>query len=128
MSTKTLMAAGVAGAFLAGSAAMAAEPVKLTDGQMDDVTAGFRLLLALGTTGGGGTETLGLGAGTFDAGDAADTNADESVNIGTGGDVSISTTETASATSGTSGAFASTVGGGTISFGTLSLAGRFNNP
>ena len=92
------------------------------------MTAGFRLLLALGTTAGGGTETFGPGAGTFDANDTANTNADESVNIGTGGDVSIATTETASATASTSGAFASTVGGQTLSFGTLSLAGRFNNP
>ena len=41
MSINKLLLAGVAGTFLAGSATMAAEPVKLTDAQMDDVTAGF---------------------------------------------------------------------------------------
>ena len=127
MSMKKTVLMAAAGTLLATSA-FAAEPVKLSDGQMDDVTAGFRLLLALGTTAGGGTATAGLGAGTFNAGDSANTNAVESVNIGTGGDVSINTTETASAGSGTSGAFASTVSGTTQSFGTLSLAGRFNNP
>ena len=127
MSMKKTVLMAAAGTLLATSA-FAAEPVKLSDGQMDDVTAGFRLLLALGTTAGGGTQTLGLGAGTFEAGDSANTNADESVNIGTGGDVSVNTTETATAGSGTSGAFASTVAGLTFSNGTLSLAGRFNNP
>lgn len=37
--TKTLLA-GVAGTVLVGSGAMAAEPVKLSETQMDDVTAG----------------------------------------------------------------------------------------
>ncbi len=127
MSMKKTVLMAAAGTLLATSA-LAAEPVKLSDGQMDDVTAGFRLLLALGTTGGGGTGTFGLGAGTFDAGDSARTRATESVSIGTGGDVSIETTDVAEASAFTSGAFASTVAGETVSFGTLSLAGRFNNP
>lgn len=38
--TKTLLA-GVAGTVLVGSGALASEPLKLTETQMDDVTAGF---------------------------------------------------------------------------------------
>lgn len=49
MLNKTLIA-GATGAFLLGSAAMAEEPVQLTDNQMDDVTAGF--LFAFASTGG----------------------------------------------------------------------------
>ena len=38
---RKMIIAGVAGTFLAGSAAMAGEPLALTEDQMDSVTAGF---------------------------------------------------------------------------------------
>jgi len=44
--TKTLLA-GVAGTVLVGSGAMASEPLKLTDSQMDDVSAGFVISQAI---------------------------------------------------------------------------------
>lgn len=49
MSIKKSLLAGVAGTLVAG-AAMAAEPVALTDAQLDDVSAGLSLSLALGLT------------------------------------------------------------------------------
>ena len=50
MSMKNSLLAGAAAAMLLGGAAMADEPVTLTDSQMDDVTAGF--LFAFAGTGG----------------------------------------------------------------------------
>jgi len=51
MSMKKILLAGVAGTFIAGSA-MAAEPVTLTDGQMDGVSAGaLNLTLAFTSIG-----------------------------------------------------------------------------
>jgi hypothetical protein len=50
MSMKNALLAGVAGTFVAG-AAMAAEPVTLSDVQMDQVSAGFTLTLGLGLQG-----------------------------------------------------------------------------
>lgn len=63
-----MIIAGVAGAILAGGSAMADEPMTLTDGQMDDVTAGFRLALGFGFTGGTFSTAAGLGSGeTFES-------------------------------------------------------------
>jgi len=63
MSIKNALLAGVAGAFLAGSA-MAAEPVTLTNDEMDAVTAGFNLTIALGLQGPVGA--AGFGSSTFE--------------------------------------------------------------
>lgn len=57
-----MMIAGLAGALLTASAAMASEPVTLTDGQMDDVTAGLRFAGSLGFTGGTSVTTFGVGS------------------------------------------------------------------
>jgi len=62
MSMKNALLAGVAGALVAGSA-MAAEPVALTNDEMDAVTAGFSLTLALGLQGPVGA--AGFGSSTF---------------------------------------------------------------
>lgn len=51
MSIKKTLLAGVAGTLLAGGA-MAAEPMTLSDSQMDDVAAGLTLTVGLGFTGG----------------------------------------------------------------------------
>jgi hypothetical protein len=50
MSMKNIVLAGAAATFMAGSA-LAADPVTLTDGQMDTVSAGFSLLIAGGLIG-----------------------------------------------------------------------------
>lgn len=63
---KKMLVAGIAGAVLMGGAAMA-EPVQLSNGQMDDVTAGFRL----GLGGGLGTGAFAL---TFGQGDSRSTS------------------------------------------------------
>lgn len=60
MSMNKMLLAGVAGTLLAGSA-MAAEPMKLTDSQMDDVSAGLTLTGGLGLVGpffAGGQQSL----------------------------------------------------------------------
>ena len=49
MSMKATLLAGVAGSLIAGTA-MAAEPVKLTDAQMDEVAAGIFVIGAIGLT------------------------------------------------------------------------------
>jgi hypothetical protein len=71
--TKTLLA-GVAGTVLVGTGAMAAEPLKLTDNQMDDVTAG---LSAIGIFG----DVLFSGLGSFYGEGSADVAAKETVEI-----------------------------------------------
>lgn len=119
-----LMIAGVAGAFLAGGAAMADEPMKLTDGQMDDVTAGWRLAGAFGFTGGGFAGAVGSGGGgvseysqteTIDTGGFGFTP-------GTGGGLVLFSTLGAASESTISTGFAGTAGGASGSFGTFGTA------
>ena len=55
--TKTLLS-GVAGTVLLSAGAMAAEPLKLTDAQLDDVTAGLGAFAAF-------SDTVPLGFGVF---------------------------------------------------------------
>lgn len=71
--TKTLLA-GVAGTVLVGSAAMAAEPLKLTDNQMDDVTAG---VLASGLFG----DVIFTGLGSFSSSGKTDVSATETIKV-----------------------------------------------
>lgn len=59
-----MIIAGIAGAFLAASGAMASEAVKLTDGQMDEVTAGSRFAIGGGFSAGSFVGTFGPGFGT----------------------------------------------------------------
>lgn len=105
---KTIIA-GVAGAMLAGSA-MAAEPVKLTDGQMDDVTAGFRLAAGGGFGTGPLALTFGLGTATSSSQQLGGGGFNDSITINTGG-VTLSSVGLAEGSSTTSTSYASAVGG-----------------
>jgi hypothetical protein len=61
-----LIIAGVAGALFAGSTAMAAEPVSLTDGQMDGVTAGWYVAAGGASAGSTFVATSGPSYGGFE--------------------------------------------------------------
>ena len=65
--TKTLLA-GVAGTVLLSAGAMASEPVKLSDAQLDDVTAGLQAFAGFSDT-----IPLGFGAFAFEASAFAET-------------------------------------------------------
>jgi len=65
---KYALAAGV-GAAMLSTTALANEPVKLTDGQMDDVTAGFFLSLRIALSDSG---ALAAGGGSSDADSSTD--------------------------------------------------------
>lgn len=106
-----MIIAGVAGAFLAGSAAMASEPVKLTDGQMDDVTAGFRLLAGLNLLGSAGSATVGVGSATTTQSQTAGSENLSTINIGTGGTIAAADANATLASSTTSTSYVSTLGG-----------------
>ena len=70
--TKTLLA-GVAGTVLVGSGALASEPLKLTETQMDDVTAGIVFSTAFAG------DVIGFGFGTVSRTANVFTSATESV-------------------------------------------------
>ncbi len=116
-----MIIAGVAGAFLASSAAMASEPVKLTDGQMDDVTAGFRLLAGLNLLGSAGSITAGVGTSSTTQTQAAGSENLSTINIGTGGTIAASDANATLATSSTTTGYTSTLGGGSFTGGALGV-------
>lgn len=81
---RLLMSVGMVGAVLAAGAAVASEPVKLDDGQMDGITAG-RLALGFGFTGPTQSFTTRSGSG-FTLQGSQTINADESaIQIGANG-------------------------------------------
>ena len=117
MSMKNLFLAGAAATMLATSA-MAAEPVKLTNSQMDDVTAGLSLslTLALGLTG----TVAGINNSQFNSASQAEIATSESTTIGT----SVSSLRQAAALGLNTIQSASTSGGGVaFSSGTLAVGG-----
>lgn len=123
-----MILAGVAGAFLAGSAAMASEPVKLTNGQMDDVTAGFRLLAGFNLLGSANVATTGIGGGTPAQNQASGAESLETFNVGTGGTLSLLSNNGAVASSQTSAPYASSQSGSSSTGGALSLSIMLFNP
>ena len=80
MSLKNLFLASAAATFIAGSA-MAAEPITLTDSQMDSVAGGFTLSL-LGGAGIAGP-VVGLNNTTFDSLSQGEVATNNQVSIGT---------------------------------------------
>lgn len=109
MSIKKTLLAGVAGTLLAGGA-MAAEPVKLTDSQMDDVSAGLSLTLALGLT----TGFTAANSTLFEVNELSTTATDEQV--GFDGTV-LSSSITTQAAAGTAWSQTSLTGGGLFVMG-----------
>ena len=119
-----LLGAAAAATLVIGSSAMAAEPVQLSDTQMDDVTAGF--LFAFAGTGGFGTSFLGLVANA-DVSETSEVSQSESdsLTIGTGGTGSGSYSANATAKASVKGNFKTFLGGGQmVSFGTLAFSGN----
>jgi TRAP-type uncharacterized transport system substrate-binding protein len=119
-----LLGAAAAATLVIGSSAMAAEPVQLSDTQMDDVTAGF--LFAFAGTGGFGTQFLGVVADA-DVSESSEVSQSESdsLTIGTGGTGSGSYSATATAKSSIKGNFKTLVGGGIMETGgTLAFSGN----
>ncbi len=125
---KTVIA-GVTGALLAGSAAMAAEPVTLTDTQMDGVTAGF-------TFAGGLAYNIGAFVGTAGPSVATATSSASGGGIdetkvtyegNTGGSTFKYTSYTEGSGSAGSTASYGTLGGGVIYFGRMVGAGALIN-
>jgi hypothetical protein len=120
--SKTLLT-GAAAAALLGSAAMADEPVTLTDTQMDDVTAGF--LFAFAGTGG----YLADFAGVYASADTSETSSvkqseSSKFSVGTGG-ASGSGAASAEAKASIKGNFKTFLGGGTFATGgTLAFSGN----
>lgn len=123
-----IILAGVAGAFLAGSAAMASEPVKLTNGQMDDVTAGFRILAGFNLLGSANTATTGVGGGTPTQNQATGVESLETFNVGTGGTIALLSNNGALANSQTTAGYFSTQSGSGSTGGALSLSLLAFNP
>lgn len=119
MSIKKTLLAGVAGTLLAGGA-MAAEPVKLTDSQMDDVAAGLSLTLGLGLT----TGFTAANSTLFEVNELSTTATDEQV--GFDGTV-LSSSITTQAAAGTAWSQTSLSGGGLFTMGpALALGGNLS--
>jgi hypothetical protein len=108
---KKMLVAGVAGAVLMGGAAMA-EPLQLSNGQMDDVTAGFRLGLGGGIGTGPFAVTFGLGTGTSSSETGGGSLFTDTVNIGSNGSVALGSNYVSEGFSKSSVSYASTSGGG----------------
>ena len=126
MSLKKTLLAGAAGAVLAGSAAMASEPVKLTDNQMDDVTAGF--LFAFASTGGFASafgSAGNNGSATFEEIATTFQQSTSSVAINSDGSGGGSASDTAEAFSSIFGTFSNVTLGQIQTGGTLSFTGQF---
>lgn len=108
---KTIMA-GVAGALFAGGAAMASEPVQLTNGQMDDVTAGLSIRAGLGGGFGSGAivSTTGLGTGSSQVNTGGGAVFEDVLLVNTGG-LALSSTGLAEGFANGTTSYASTNGG-----------------
>lgn len=118
MSIKKTLLAGVAGTLFTGGA-MAAEPVHLTDQQMDDVSAGLSLTLALGLTSG----FLTANTTTAAVEETAQGATVESINIGT----LITVVNTTQSLAGTGFNLTSATGGGIIVIGpSLGVSGTLS--
>jgi len=124
MSLKQTLLAGAAGVVLAGGTAMADEPMKLTDTQMDDVTAGFTF--AFGSTGGFASFFFSAdddGRADLDESSTTSTTDSASVVAGSDGSVAASGSSTTDANAQISGNFRNTTLGEMSSFGTLAFGG-----
>jgi hypothetical protein len=118
MSIKNIFLAGAAATFIAGSA-FAAEPVKLADSQMDDVTAGLtslNLTLALALAG----PVVGAQNNSFDSLQQTEFATVETISIGT----AVTSARQAQGLSATQ-INSTSLGGGGIAFsaGNLTLGG-----
>lgn len=121
MSIKNIFLAGAAATLIAGSA-MAAEPIKLADSQMDDVTAGLtslNLTLALALAG----PVVGANNSSFDSLQQTEFATVEQVSIGT----AVTSTRQAQGLSATQ-INSTSLGGGGIAFsaGNLTLGGSLS--
>jgi hypothetical protein len=111
-----LLIAGVAGALFTGGTAMAGEPISLTDGQMDGVTAGWYVAGGFATGGETVVATAGPSAGGFETttfgGGIDQTNIEYSEGCGTcGASFSYTSTFAGEGSTSTSASYVSLGGG-----------------
>ncbi len=125
MLLKKTLIAGVAGAIFASTAAMASEPTKLTDAQMDNVSAGF--LFAFGSTGGFLAEfgsATDSGTATFEEISTTFQSSTSSLSAAADGSASAADSATAESFSSIFGTFGNVSLGAMQTGGALSFTGR----
>ncbi len=108
---KKMLVAGIAGAVLMGGAAMA-EPLQLSNGQMDDVTAGFRLGAGGGLGTGAFAVTFGQGASASQANTGGGASFHDSLNIASNGATTLGSTYIAEGFANSATRYASSQAGG----------------
>ena len=126
MLLKKTLIAGLTGALFASTAAMASEPTKLTDAQMDDVSAGF--LFAFASTGGFLAEfgsATDNGAATFEEISTTFQSSASSLSAAADGSGSAAESATAEAFSSIFGTFNNATLGQVLTGSALSFNGRF---